>query len=102
MVSCGHTVGLNGVLWVYGFMGARWNWRGINNINLSQERRRRRRGRRRGARQETSCRVFAKKTIYIAKSKPSSVCSKQTEAISMDTYDFICYDVYDHENQITF
>ena len=46
MVSCGHTVGLNGILWVYGFMGARWNWRGINNINLSQERRRRR-GRRR-------------------------------------------------------
>ena len=34
--SCGHTVGLNGVLWVYGFMGARWNWCGINNINLSQ------------------------------------------------------------------
>ena len=33
---CGHTVGLNGVLWVYGFMGARWNWRSINNINLSQ------------------------------------------------------------------
>ena len=67
MVSCGHTVGLNGVLWVYGFMGARWNWRGINNINLSQERRRRR-----GRRQEISCRVFAKKTIYIAKFKPSS------------------------------
>ena len=40
VASCGHTVGLNGVLWVYGFMGARWNWCGINNINLSQARRR--------------------------------------------------------------
>ena len=58
VASCGHTVGLNGVLWVYGFMGARWNWCGINNINLSQARRRR--GERHKARNIVE--GFAKKT----------------------------------------
>ena len=59
--SCGHTVGLNGVLWVYGFMGPRWNWCGINNINLSQARRRGRGGVPQGKKYGRE--GFAKKTI---------------------------------------
>ena len=65
VASCGHTVGLNGVLWVYGFMGARWSWCGINNINLSQARRRREEGEEQGGgsatRQEILSRVLLKR-----------------------------------------